>query len=335
MKELIRSVIDLLKSGSDAVLVSVTASSGSTPRGAGAMMLVRRDGSSAGTIGGGRVEYEAQLHAAEIYSAGRSGTVGYNLAPNDVADLGMICGGKVTVYFQYIPAGDAQTLELFSYLAGAFERGENVWFVRRMANGEITDMGAYGSSGLLFAPNIPESDIRPLLKSRAVLSGNYYVEPLVMAGHVYVFGGGHVAQQLVPVLAKIGFPVVVYEDRPEFATSELFPAAQEIICADLGRISEHITVGPADYVVIMTRGHQKDYEVLEQMLRTPATYVGCIGSRSKVAATKERLAAAGVSQADIDRMVSPIGLEIEAETPEEIAISIAAQLILHRAQRAQ
>ena len=132
MKELIRSVIDLLKSGSDAVLVSVTASSGSTPRGAGAMMLVRRDGSSAGTIGGGRVEYEAQLHAAEIYSAGRSGTVGYNLAPNDVADLGMICGGKVTVYFQYIPAGDAQTLELFSYLAGAFERGENVWFVRRM-----------------------------------------------------------------------------------------------------------------------------------------------------------------------------------------------------------
>ncbi len=333
MKELIRSVIELIKNGSDAVLVSVTASSGSTPRGAGAMMLVRRDGSSVGTIGGGRVEYEAQLHAAEIYSAGRSGTVGYNLAPNDVADLGMICGGKVTVYFQYIPAGDAQTLELFEYLAGAFERGESVWLVRRMVNGEVTDMGAYGSSGLLFAPNIPESDVRPLLRSRAMLSGDYYVEPLVMAGHVYVFGGGHVAQQLVPVLAKVGFSVVVYEDRPEFSTPELFPAAKKIVRGDFEHIAEHVAIGPADYVIIMTRGHQKDYEVLEQTLRTPATYVGCIGSRHKVAKTKERLAAAGVSQADIARMVSPIGLEIEAETPEEIAISIAAQLILHRAQQ--
>lgn len=333
MKKLIEQTLSLLKSGGDAVLVSVIASSGSTPRGAGAMMLVRRDGKSFGTIGGGRVEFEAQKHAAEVYAAGESGSVGYNLAPNDVADLGMICGGKVTVYFQYISPNDADMAELLGYLAAAFERGEKTWLIRKFSGEKVTDTGIYGEKGLLFGRSMKENEILPLLKPCSVLSGEYYVEPMVREGRVYVFGGGHVSQQLVPVLAKVGFRVVVYEDREEFSRPELFPAAEGIIRGDFTRIADNVTITGADYVVIMTRGHQNDFDVLNQTLRTKASYIGCIGSRAKVAKTKQRLKEAGVEEKDIERMISPIGLEIEAETPEEIAISIAAQMILHRAAR--
>lgn len=334
MKKLLDSVIALLEGGSDAVLVSVIGSSGSTPRGAGAKMLVRPDGSSIGTIGGGRVEYEAQKHAASIYADRRSGTVGYNLAPNDVADLGMICGGKVTVYFQYIAAGDENTLALLRYLRTALDGTESVWLVRKLKDNDVIDMGLYTQDRLLFSSSIDEDAIRPMLKSRTMISADYHVEPVVTEGTVYVFGGGHVSQQLVPVLSKVGFRVVVFEDRPEFSTPELFPTAAEIIRGDFKDIKgSGVELTSRDYVVVMTRGHQNDYEVLAQALPTGVPYVGCIGSSRKVATTTERLLAAGVSREMLTHMHSPIGLPIKAETPEEIAISVTAQLILHRAER--
>ena len=98
------------------------------------------------------------------------------------------------------------------------------------------------------------------------------------------------------------------------------------------RIFDKVSLTADDYAVVMTPGHQADYEILEQVLRTPATYIGCIGSRKKVALTRERLAAAGFSQQDIDRVHAPIGLPILAETPEELAISVAAEMIRHRAE---
>lgn len=334
MKKLLGSVIELLEGGSDAVLVSVIGSTGSTPRGAGAKMLVRPDGSSLGTIGGGRVEYEAQKHAAAIYADRKSGTVGYDLAPNDVADLGMICGGKVTVYFQYMAAGDERTLALLRYLLSALDGTDSVWLVRKLRDNDVIDMGLYTKKGLLFSTEISEADILPMISSRAMISTDYHVEPVVTEGTVYVFGGGHVSQQLVPVLSKVGFRVVVFEDRPEFSTPELFPTAAEIIRGDFGDIKgSGVEIREGDYVVVMTRGHQNDYDILEQTLRTGVSYVGCIGSRKKVAATTEKLLAAGVPKEMLAHMYSPIGIEIKAETPEEIAVSVTAQLILHRAER--
>ena len=124
--------------------------------------------------------------------------------------------------------------------------------------------------------------------------------------------------------------MVLFDDRPQAAVPEQFPQAIRIILGDYRHIFDHITITGRDYVVIMTPGHQSDFEVLSQVLTTPATYVGCIGSRHKVAATRERLAGLGFSQADMDRVHSPIGLPIGGETPEEIAISIAAEMIAHR-----
>ena len=190
--------------------------------------------------------------------------------------------------------------------------------------------------GLRFADALSMEELRPLLLSRGVLrkeAPSFYVEPLVQAGVVYLFGGGHVGKALCPVLTQVGFRVVLYDDRPQAALPEQFPQAVRIVLGDYRHIFDHITITDRDYVVIMTPGHQSDFELLAQVLTTPAAYVGCIGSKHKVAATREKLAALDFSEADMDRVHSPIGLPIGGETPEEIAISIAAEMIAHRSGR--
>ena len=124
---------------------------------------------------------------------------------------------------------------------------------------------------------------------------------------------------------------VVYDDRPEFADPALFPKAEKTLCGDFTRLSEQVTVTPEDYVVVMTRGHQADYEVLAQVLRSGAKYLGCIGSKRKLALCRERLMEAGFTEEEYARLHAPIGLAIGAQTPEEIAVSVAAEMIAVRA----
>ena len=335
MKKLLDGIISALEAAEPVVLVSVIASSGSTPRGAGAMMAVFTDGSSMGTIGGGAVEYEAQKQSALMFESKESFINSYTLAKNDVADLGMICGGDVTVFYDYVDPADKRCLELYVHMRAALDKNENAWIIRRFEDGKPPETALYDGGGLRFALLSKEDEVKPLLGAAPELTEGdlrYYTEPLIRSGRVYVFGGGHVAQELVPVLAHLDFSVIVYEDRENFAREELFPGAAGIVAHDFSMISEKVSVSEMDYVVIMTRGHQKDFEVLNQMLRTNARYVGCIGSSRKIAATKARLMEAGVPEAAFEKLYSPIGLKIKAETPAEIAISIAAEMVLFRAE---
>lgn len=329
MKKLLEKMLHDIENG-PVMLVSVTAASGSTPRGAGAMMVVAPDGSFQGTIGGGAVEYAAQKRAGELLKEGRSESKGYVLSKADVAGLGMICGGDVTVYFQYITKDNAAP---FRYLSEAMDRDESVWLVRTKDGELFTSTGVWGDSGLMFTDAVSGDQVRPMLRSRAMLSDEMYVEPISLAGKTYVFGGGHVAQELVPVLSHVGFRCVVFEDRPDFAKRELFPEAFGIVLGDFDRISEKIKIGPADNAIIMTRGHGFDFEVIAQVLATPASYIGCIGSGKKVAATRARLFnERGIGEDEFARVHTPIGLKILAETPAEIAISIAGEMIKYRAE---
>jgi xanthine dehydrogenase accessory factor len=148
---------------------------------------------------------------------------------------------------------------------------------------------------------------------------------------VYVFGGGHVSQALVPLLAGIDFRCVVLEDRAQFAAPELFPDAHEIILAEVGETLKRIHLTPMDYAVVMTRGHRNDLAVQCELLRTDVGYIGVIGSRSKKEFVFGRMREAGFRDSDLARITTPIGLSIGAETPAEIAVSIAAQLIQVRA----
>lgn len=196
-------------------------------------------------------------------------------------------------------------------------------------------MDIYTKARGLRRMTLDDAALAKLLTSQPVYQAGepaYYAEPVVLAGTAYIFGGGHVGAALAPVLHYVGFRVAVFDNRPDFATPEHYPDADEVIFGQYQDFSPWITLQPEDYVTIMTPGHQADREVLLQALRSPATYIGCIGSRKKVALTRERLAAAGFSQQDIDRVHAPIGLPILAETPEEIAISVAAEMIRHRAE---
>lgn len=335
MKKIFLKMSEELKQNRDVVLCSILASSGSSPRGEGAKMAVFADGTTMGTVGGGAVELRATEIAKEALREKKSLVKGYCLTKNDVEDIGMICGGNVTIYIQFFSGESPEHLAWVEEVYRLLTEGEEGWIINRITDGAIVDAGIYcESKGLQFGGGLTEEMYAGKLKRNPVMVKGeplFYIEPIHRPRKVWIFGGGHVGKALVPVLTAIDFDVVVYDNRPDYAKKEMFPLAADVVCGDFCKINDYITIDEKDYVVIMTPGHQSDYELLEQVLYTDATYIGCIGSRHKVAATTERLLKAGHTMENIKRIHSPIGIEIKAETPEEIAISIAAQLIEHRA----
>lgn len=331
MRELLTALARELEAGRSAVLCSIAASHGSVPRGAGAKLLVLPGGRTLGTIGGGAVEHRAIQLAGALRR--RSHWETYRLSAGDAADIGMICGGEVRVFFQSFSPQDRGALEPVLEL---LEGGRAAWLLT-----EIWDsgwrMGTYDRENGLRGLDIPPARLEPLLGSRGVLDEGepvLYGEPLCRAGTVYLFGAGHVARALAQVLALADFRVAVCDQRPQAVSREWFPEAAQLACVPFRDALAHLPpVTADDYVVIMTPGHEWDYEVLSQALGTPAKYIGCIGSRRKVAATRERLLAEGFPAVEIDRVYAPIGLPIGGEAPGEIAVSVAAQLIACRSGR--
>ena len=326
METILSAMLDALTRGERVVLCSILASSGSSPRGAGARMAVFADGHTLGTIGGGAVEYTATQRAMECLRTRTPELKSYDLRPDEIESVGMICGGRVTVYSQvFTPDMDAEIAVLRrwrSVLGGE----QDAWLLMALSGERVQRFE------VLTAEKI-SADRRECFTAKAVWQGELYVEPICRAGKVYLFGGGHVGRALVPVLAAVGFPVVVFDNRAELAKKENYPAAREVIFGDFGRIYEKVTLTANDYAVIMTPGHRADFEILAQVLQSDASYIGCIGSKHKVEKTRSLLLAQGYQDADIARIHSPIGLPILAETPEEIAVSIAAEMIEHRAKR--
>lgn len=148
---------------------------------------------------------------------------------------------------------------------------------------------------------------------------------------VLLFGAGHVSRALAALLPVLEFDYVVVDDRPEFAKPEAFAGATAVLCQDMEKAVAQLQVNEDDFIVIMTRGHVHDQEVLREALRTPASYIGLMGSRRKIAMTRALLQEQGFDEQAFARVSTPIGLNIGAETPAEIAISVAAQLIETRA----
>lgn len=335
MKILFEQLRKAICSGRDAVLVTVVASSGSTPRGSGARMLVTDAGREYGTIGGGAVEYRSEQIAMDVLRKKASGVERFRLHSNDVADLGMVCGGTADVFFQYIPAYDEEMSLVSAQTDLLIRAGEQCWLICEVTQGHAGRTAVYSASSGMVGADIPAEVLSPVSrKAQMVELGEriYYCEQLLDSGRVYVFGGGHVAQELVPALSKVGFRCVVVEDRPEFARRELFPTAEDILLLDLMDLSALAAgIRAEDYICIMTRGHQHDLDVQRQVLCTPARYIGVIGSAQKAKTVGEKLKGFGYTQEDLSRIVSPIGLDIGGETPAEIAVSVTAQLIQVRA----
>ncbi|MDD3253480.1 MAG: xanthine dehydrogenase accessory protein XdhC [Lachnospiraceae bacterium] len=323
MRTLFRLLKESIEGGAPAVMVTVVASSGSTPRGTGAHMLVNGRGRIRGTIGGGAVEHRAEQIAAHILETKQSHLESFCLRKNDIQDLGMICGGDVSVYFTYLAAGDEEVIRLTDQIEACYQRGVDSWLLLDVTEG--------GRGQMLLCEG---ADSREAAQEQMRSEGKrYYCDKLTQSETVYIFGGGHVAQALVPVLSAVDFRCVVLEDREEFCKPELFPGAVRTILVDPLKISQYVQVTEHDYACIMTRGHKDDMLMQAQMMDTPVSYIGVIGSAKKKAGVSARLKEMGYTDQDLARITTPIGLSIHAETPAEIAVSIAGQLIAVRAGR--
>ena len=160
-----------------------------------------------------------------------------------------------------------------------------------------------------------------------------FIDILQPKEEVLIFGAGHIAVCLSRLAKMVGFKVTVIDDRKEFANKDKFPEADEIIAEIIGKALNHIKISPATYIVIVTRGHLKDEEVLASVIRSSAAYIGMIGSRKKNATVFQRLTKKGISQEELDKVHTPIGIDINAQTPEEIAVSIMAEIIQVRRKK--
>ncbi len=335
MKNLFDQLEKTLLIGKAAVLVSIIASSGSTPRGAGAHMLITDEGRIAGTIGGGAVEYRSQQMAAEVLQSADSKIHSFLLKRNEVEDLGMICGGDVEVYFQYIPAADAAALDFIAGFKQAVSEHTESWLIMNLSEkGELT---LYNEKSGFRGASLPENvkgELELKKSGKVHLQGrDFYIENIIQSGYVYIFGGGHVAQALVPVLAALDFKTVVVEDREDFTNPDLFLNVEKTILLKEKNFLPYIPITENDYICIMTRGHKDDLEFEYQALQTKAYYIGVMGSARKIAAVNAELLERGIAKKDLLRINTPIGKPIKAETPAEIAISIAAELIEKRAEK--
>jgi xanthine dehydrogenase accessory factor len=342
MKNLLSSVLQWLTKGENVVFVTIAADPGSTPSGSGARMAVIKNGSFTGTIGGGALEDRVRQMALDVLASPEGGTELKNksfcLTPDEKDDQAMICGGNVMVYIQYISCKDEKAKNLFKFAVELFSQNIDSWIVTDVTDDAEWRMGIYpqGAENYNTLPDIAHN--KELFSYRPVkieISGRkYYSEQLTRAGKVYVFGGGHVSRELIPLLSHLGFRCVLFENLEKFAGKELFPCAESIIIGDFNDIFKSVSITDKDYAVILTRGHRFDLALQIQVLKLKPYYIGVISSRKKAeTVTAKQLLEQGFTQEEINNIHAPIGVKIKGDAPAEVAVSIAAELIQVRSSR--
>ena len=247
-------IVKLQRQGHRGAVATIVNSRGSIPSFQSAKMLIRDDGSIAGTIGGGCVEAEVWQAAREVIAQEKPRTLAFDLNQDPKYDTGLVCGG---------------TLEIF-------------------------------------------------------------IEPVLPVPLLYIFGAGHVAIELFKAACNAGFDCIVTDDRESYANAERFPNALEVIAKDFDEALKDLAPVESSYIVIATRGHRDDMRVLRWAVQTPARYIGMVGSKRKAITVFRELTREGLNPDLFDRVHSPVGLDIGAITPEEIALSVVAELVATR-----
>jgi len=249
-----------------------------------------------------------------------------------------------------LPAADAAQLLLATAEAGGTaaavvvvggdlpELGGRRLALARSASGDIGEHGGLGSAALDEAARAVVQEAMTDLRAKDGIrtvsvdgkSVELYLEVRRPVQELVVVGAGHVAQPMAHVGALLGFRVTVLDDRPDFATRERFPDAHRLIRADFSDPFADVPIHERSHILLVTRGHKYDYECLLRALRTdpPPAYIGMIGSRRRVRATYVQLLEEGIGQELIERIHAPVGLDVGAETPEEIAVAVAAELVM-------
>lgn len=344
-----RAAVEQLGQGKNFVLATILSVEGSSPRHVGTRFIVCQDGVIIGTIGGGLFEADVRKLAMTVLEQGISHRVYFSFRGRDAESKEMICGGSAEVLLEYVDAGDRLREEIFTRLLSMTLARKPAWLftyagMPRGGQGDVKHLLIDDSASRLGGfpgdeqalSTMPESR---LLKPAQVLNVPGCEHPVFLewvrpTGTVYIFGAGHVGECVAHLAAYVNFVVVVLDDRPELASGERLPDADEtVVVSSFDAVFENLTVDEDSYIVIVTRGHAHDRTVLAQALRTNAGYVGMIGSRRKTQLVYEALLKAGFSREDLQRVHAPIGLPIGGETPQEIAVSILAEMIQVRSRR--
>ncbi len=320
-------------------MASVSRQRGSCPMASDAKMVVSSDGREWGTVGGGCIEAEVIRAALEVAESGEPRFVSHTLTADSAGDLGLSCGGTAEFLLEPIVADD-KMLKLYAYVAAAIDdrvplvvyTGTNWGDGPRKAVVALVEEGreeVLGVGDLEFPTSTNESTS----KCRATFfdeEAGILVESIARKPRVVIFGAGHVGVEIAKVASGVGFHVVVYDDREEFANRERVPWANEVCVEDFRTILQGLEVDADDYLLAATRGHNFDALIIEHIADSPAKYVGMLGSRRKRAVTFRALEEAGVPAEALARVRSPIGLDIGADTPAEIAVSVVAELVQER-----
>ena len=345
MANIYQSIMQLLNAGEKIALATILSNVGSSPRTAGSKMIVQRDGSIIGTVGGGVVEAKVQQLAAQVLADGIPVVESFNLKGADVTQMDMICGGQIEVLIECLDGLNDHVKEVYSQLLECQQNRHKAVLVTKFYD-STTDqiinrhvlLKQHAAVQQQLLPADAVDTLFNVSKGRypqvlTINNDKYLVEPIYNANTLYIFGAGHVSQKLCTVASTVDFNIVVLDDRAEFANQTRFPAADRVlVLPSFDQAFDNVDIDGDSFIVIVTRGHAHDKTVLRQALSTDAAYIGMIGSKRKRDAIYNALLNEGFTQNDISRVYSPIGLDINAETPEEIAVSIVAELIKVRAE---
>lgn len=307
-----RAAADLARSGTAGALATVARARGSTPVPAGTKMLVGEAGRLVGTVGGGCVEADVIAAALEAERRRLPAIVTHHLNADLAGDLGLSCGGTVDIFVEPLVPDPAYVRVLEA--AAAAESGL-VTTATEWSDGPRKTFEP-------LPPDAPPGKPATLSRDRRLV-----IERIALPPRVVVFGAGHVGAAIACAAHAAGFRVVVIDDRPEFADPGRFPTGVVVWAGDVDDALARHPLSARDAVVIATRGHRHDALILERVATSPAGYVGLLGSRRKKVVVTKALAGVGVPRAALERVRVPVGLVIGAVTPEEIAVSVVAELI--------
>ncbi|MGQ9671819.1 MAG: XdhC family protein [Candidatus Aminicenantales bacterium] len=350
-KNIYLDLVRSLKKGGRFALGTIIEAKGSTPQGVGASALFSRRGLVLGTLGGGLVELEAHRQARESLAKGLSFIYELKLT-GDRSSPEALCGGSVRVLMDAMPGQSLGAFELMQKSLHLRRPGVLITRIGLSSASRASIRRSWWEAGKDKKKSRAGEDFLTREELEAVLHEKkprlsplgqtddkkakrrfFFLEPLFPQPRLVIVGAGHIGQALAPLGKRLDFEVTVIDDRPEYARARRFPEADSLIVKDIEAAVRNFPISSDTYIVILTRGHRHDAEALRACIHSRAGYIGMIGSRRKVALMRQEFLEKGwATAAEFDRIHAPIGLKIGSKTVEEIAVSIAAELVLVRSR---
>jgi xanthine dehydrogenase accessory factor len=353
MRNIYIQFLDLLSDHPDMVLSTVTRSIGSTPQKPGSSAIFGKSGLLSGTVGGGVLEGKVQ-ELSQIAIGSKDSSHPTFLLNKDISNgEDAICGGQVSILIDSEPVN---SLSVFNELKRSMaeripgvlitvatpSEGEKVvvkriWMTQKSLPALLADQNEMivqeVNSILAKGDRFDFREVEHTHTENKTPSVILF-EPVFPPPSLVIIGAGHIGKALAHLGSLLNFEVTVIDDRPDYASMENFPDADHIVVEDIGSAMKNLIKKTDTYIVIVTRGHKDDAEALKQCINSEAAYVGMIGSKTKIAAMKRNFIENGWSTEKRWNFIhAPVGLEISSKTVEEIAVSIAGQLVLVKNRR--